>query len=320
MVEQTISLCMIIQDEEECIGRALENVYRYVNEIVIVDSGSTDNTLTIVNEYSKRENFPPLQIYSHPFAGDFSAQRNYCISLAIGNWVFILDADETLDQDLLNNLQRLCQNEFHDLYAFERRTRIDGRLVNLCNFDFHARLFRNNGKIKYVGEKHESLTGYEHLQLVNATINHDKKAEWQQKDNERVWDMGQQPPLGWRKVDGGWQHFYDILETPTYHSPDKSAWTEDDLRVALHSFDEEGFRQWYNQYAFQLPAISEEYLGLSPKEQMVADVISTEYKGSSALDIGCGNGKVLVSLLKQSLIAEGCGIDVSDAAVRASWV
>lgn len=306
---------MIVQDEEECINRALDNIIELIDEIVIFDSGSTDRTLEIIEEY--KANVPPIRVYHHPFEGNFAAQRNRCIEKATGDWILIMDADETFDDDTCNSLQRLCENEFFDLYAFTRRTRIGGYLHNLFNHDYHARLFRNNGKIKYVGNIHESLTGYERMQLCNLTINHDKKAEWQQKDNERVWDLGQTPPPGWRKVDDKWEYFRETPEKPHYLYPDKSVWDEDDPRVSM-LFDEEQFRQWYNEAMSQeQKALPEGWIDFCPTERLVADEIKRK-GGGALLDIGCGCGKFLTGMLHQGLISEGTGIDISDEMVTAA--
>ena len=85
----TISLCMIVKNEEKLLPQCLESVREYVDEIVVVDTGSTDNTVKIARSYWAK-------IFFHPWEGDFSKHRNQSISYATRDWIFILDADEFL--------------------------------------------------------------------------------------------------------------------------------------------------------------------------------------------------------------------------------
>ena len=80
---------MIVKNEEDCLGRCLKSVCDHVDEIIIVDTGSTDGTVEIAKSYGAR-------IYHHPWENDFSKHRNQSLSYATGDWIFILDADEEL--------------------------------------------------------------------------------------------------------------------------------------------------------------------------------------------------------------------------------
>ena len=71
----TISLCMIVKNEEMHIARCLESVAKLVDEIIIVDTGSTDRTAEIASGYTTK-------VYSHPWTDDFSDARNYSFSKA----------------------------------------------------------------------------------------------------------------------------------------------------------------------------------------------------------------------------------------------
>ena len=188
---------MIVQDEEECLRRALDSIEAYVDEIIVVDGGSSDSTKEIALSYDK------VKLFEIPFPGDFSKQRNVSLEKASGKWILVLDADEYLDDYVVSNLQRLIEDEAHDAYAFSRKTFIDGCLVNIYEPDYQIRLFRNY--CRYEDKKiHEAVIGFKNLQKCNLDIKHYKKAEWQQKDNERYWDMGHPPPEGWEKIDGKW--------------------------------------------------------------------------------------------------------------------
>ena len=94
--KKTISLCMIVKDEEEFLPGCLESVKEAVDEIIIVDTGSTDRTVEIAKSYGAK-------VYFHPWENDFSKARNYSISYATGDWIMYLDADEELFKEDIPN-------------------------------------------------------------------------------------------------------------------------------------------------------------------------------------------------------------------------
>ena len=87
----TISLCMIVKDEEKFLPTCLESVKGYVDEIIIVDTGSTDRTIEIARRYNAK-------IYCHAWENSFSKARNYSLKYATGDWILILDADEEIER------------------------------------------------------------------------------------------------------------------------------------------------------------------------------------------------------------------------------
>ena len=83
----TISLCMIVKNEEDVIGRCLDSVSDLVDEINIVDTGSTDRTKEIVAKYTDR-------IFDFEWIDDFSAARNFSFQQATRQYILWLDADD----------------------------------------------------------------------------------------------------------------------------------------------------------------------------------------------------------------------------------
>lgn len=88
----TVSLCMIVKNEEKVIGRCLESVKDIVDEINIVDTGSTDKTKEIVRQYTDR-------VFDFKWIDDFAAARNFSFQQATKEYIFWLDADDVLSVD-----------------------------------------------------------------------------------------------------------------------------------------------------------------------------------------------------------------------------
>jgi len=84
-----ISACMIMKNEEKFLPQCLKSIKAYVDEIVIVDTGSTDRSMEIARSYGAK-------IYEHPWQDNFSLHRNQSISYATGDWLFFIDCDEEL--------------------------------------------------------------------------------------------------------------------------------------------------------------------------------------------------------------------------------
>ena len=94
-----ISLCMIVRNEEAVLGRCLDSVADLVDEIILVDTGSTDNTKAVAAEYAAK-------IYDFPWCDDFSAARNYAVSQAVGDYWLWLDADDVIEGENHEKLRK----------------------------------------------------------------------------------------------------------------------------------------------------------------------------------------------------------------------
>ena len=97
-----ISVCIIAKNEEKYIEECLKSVLDIADEIIVLDTGSTDKTKDIVSA------FPKTKLYETTWEDDFSKARNQCISHATGDWILSIDADERLSlssqQQLINFL------------------------------------------------------------------------------------------------------------------------------------------------------------------------------------------------------------------------
>ncbi|MBP7280636.1 MAG: glycosyltransferase family 2 protein [Leptospiraceae bacterium] len=105
-----ISVCIITLNEEDNIGRCLSSL-DFADEIIIVDSGSTDNTLLIA------ENFPRISFYFRQF-DNYINQKNYCKSLARNEWILALDADEEISDQLKQEILSLTNESLKEFSGF----------------------------------------------------------------------------------------------------------------------------------------------------------------------------------------------------------
>lgn len=153
----SISLCMIVKDEERCIIRCLDSVKEVVNEIIVVDTGSTDKTLSLIQEF--QENHPKLKIkvFDYEWQDDFSEARNFSLSKATGQYILVLDADEYLctnDVFKFKNTMKYLNSKKNDSY------RLYFNLVDVGSNKGtpKVKLFPNGLDIYYSRPIHENLS------------------------------------------------------------------------------------------------------------------------------------------------------------------
>lgn len=117
----TISLCMIVKDEQNMLGQCLSSVQALVNEIVIVDTGSKDSTKQIAQSYKAK-------LFDFAWTNDFSAARNFSLSKASCDWILILDADEAIDEKDHATVKAHTRYPTHCYKMMQRHYSNDSRL------------------------------------------------------------------------------------------------------------------------------------------------------------------------------------------------
>lgn len=144
-----ISLCMIVKNEENNITRSLESVKKLVDEMVIIDTGSEDETVKKAKESGAAVHYSPWQ-------NDFSAARNYALTKANGQWILFLDADEVLGEISVNRFRKSLKVAKEEGFYL---TVINYQGNNQEDFlkTYALRLFRNNCLYKYEGKIHEQI-------------------------------------------------------------------------------------------------------------------------------------------------------------------
>jgi len=130
-----ISAVIITFNEEKKLGRCLESLKEIADEILIVDSYSTDKTKEIAESFNAR-------FIQHAFAG-YIEQKNVALNLAKYNLVLSLDADEALSSDLLKSIKEIKDNSTFYGYSMNRLTNYAGKWVRHCGWypDIKVRLF-----------------------------------------------------------------------------------------------------------------------------------------------------------------------------------
>ena len=149
-----LSACYIVKNEADNLPKSLDSLREAVDEIIVVDTGSTDQTKEIAVAYG-------AQVYDFLWQHDFSAPRNFALEQAAGEWIIFLDADEYFAPKAQAELRAIVAR-FHG-----NRT-IDGIACRLLNIDqdknnqfidetCQVRLFRNKKTLRYYGQIHEGL-------------------------------------------------------------------------------------------------------------------------------------------------------------------
>ncbi len=169
-----LSLCMIVKNEKENLPRCLASAKPYVDEMIVVDTGSQDGTPEIALSYGAK-------VSHFEWCDDFSAARNYSISLASGDWILLLDADEELVVETENFKQQLADNKELLGYALVRE---DFNVTNIIG-GFHGRLFRNLPNLRYVNRFHEQLK-YQDKNLVYGKLEGIKIIHYGNFEEEKV--------------------------------------------------------------------------------------------------------------------------------------
>ncbi|PIQ09849.1 MAG: hypothetical protein COW71_04745 [Ignavibacteriales bacterium CG18_big_fil_WC_8_21_14_2_50_31_20] len=143
-----ITLSMIVKNEEKYLEACLKSVKDVVDEIILVDTGSTDNTIEIAKKYSAK-------IFHFEWINDFAAARNFALEQSTCDWILYLDADECLSKESISEIIKLTKYpKRHAYYCI---------INNIDEINFHTmvmtypRLFPNEKHVRFEGKIHEQI-------------------------------------------------------------------------------------------------------------------------------------------------------------------
>ena len=136
-----ISAVLIVKNAEKTLLECLQSL-KYFDEIVILENGSTDNTLQVIESFKKK--FQNIQVYTSEFIG-FGPLKNLAISYAKNEWIFSIDSDEALDEKSLGELEKIQWSE-KNIIAIPRKNLYGQKWIKACGWypDFVFRFFNKN--------------------------------------------------------------------------------------------------------------------------------------------------------------------------------
>lgn len=163
-----ISLCMIVKNEEELLERCLECVSSFIDEIILVDTGSTDKTKEIAKDFG-------ALIYDFEWCNDFAKARNYAFSKATKDYIMWLDADDYITKDNIEKIVLLKSTltpniDSVSMHYSLRRDEYGNTVTSLRR----NRIVKREKNFKWIGRIHEYLDISGNILPADIYIYHDK--------------------------------------------------------------------------------------------------------------------------------------------------
>ena len=148
----SLAVCMIVKNESEFLEGALASVKKAAKEMIVVDTGSDDDTVAIAKRCG-------AQVHFAPWTGDFAAARNASLAPATADWILVLDADERLTPSSLTPLRAVMEeySDPDDLRVVCVKIRNLTREGRFMSDGFSGRLFRNHPDMRFEGRVHEEV-------------------------------------------------------------------------------------------------------------------------------------------------------------------
>ncbi len=182
----SISICIIVKNEEKYITDFLQSSIKFADEIIVLDTGSTDNTKKIVKSFSK------TKLYETIWEDDNAKARNLCISYATCEWIIVLDADEILSIESENNIKNFIEDisiKYPHDYIFQFKS-LNQNPYSPEKEYFKSTLFRNNQNIRYTRVIHDyptlqgKITNY--IKCHNMTIIHNNGSTYKHLSDKNL--------------------------------------------------------------------------------------------------------------------------------------
>lgn len=183
----TISVCMIVKNEQNVLKRCLDSLNGIYEELIIVDTGSTDNTKHIAEQYTNK-------IYDFQWINDFSAARNFAFSLCTQQYIYSVDADEVLDEQNRQKLLLLKQNILPEIEIVQMYYVNANNENSVYNFqkELRPKLFKRLRKFDWIDPIHERIRLEPIIYNSDIEILHKPEGEHTNRDLEILIDLAQQ--------------------------------------------------------------------------------------------------------------------------------
>jgi len=173
----SLSVCLIVKNEEKVLKRCLNCVTKIADEIIVVDTGSNDKTVSIAKKFTKN-------IFYFAWCDDFSKARNYSFSKATCDYIMWLDADDIILDSEIKRLIQLKKNLTKDVYMLKYNT---GTPENQLEF-FRERIVKNCKFARWNGFIHETITPFGEIEFLDIKINHAKIEPKDPKRNLKIYN------------------------------------------------------------------------------------------------------------------------------------
>ena len=175
----TISLCMIVKNEEKVLERCLDSVADLMDEIIIVDTGSSDATPELARKYTDK-------VYHFQWTDDFSAARNFAFSKASGEYIYSADADEVLSGENRRRFQRLKETLLPEIEIVQMKYGNQLQFGTVYNFDeeYRPKLFRRQREFVWEGPVHETVRMTPVIYDSDIVITHQQEESHGKRDLE----------------------------------------------------------------------------------------------------------------------------------------
>jgi glycosyltransferase involved in cell wall biosynthesis len=219
---------MIVKNEEEVLARCLSSAKEIVDEIIIVDTGSTDKTKEIAAQFTDK-------IYDFKWVEDFSKARNFSFSKATSDYQMWLDADDIIDEENKTKLLELKKNLTADIYMLKYNV---GHGVSY----YRERILKREKNYQWLAPIHECISPVGNVIRVDIAVTHSKKGKTDPDRNLRIFEkmVAENYPFSMRekyyyarelmwhnRVDEAIVIFEEVIKSPLAYLPNRINGIED---------------------------------------------------------------------------------------------
>ena len=190
----------LYKNEEEFIKKTIDHIYPHVDNLILCDDNSIDNSYSICKEYNDPDkkilNLKLPKVISDTW--NIVDKKNFMLAFVDTWWILVLDADEYIEDSFYKDLPAMLADKSYDVYGIPRKNYIDGEWIKTRETiagvldatypDYQLRLFR--ARCRYCGSVHEEIVGFEHKRRLYLSENgphmiHDKTSQRQRLQDKR---------------------------------------------------------------------------------------------------------------------------------------
>ena len=173
----SLSVCLIVKNEQPVIARCLSCVKKFADEIIVVDTGSTDATAEVAKKFTDK-------IYSYEWEDDFASARNFALGKASCEYVMWLDADDVVSDENADKIKNLVENQSFDMAFLQYAVAFDGEVPT--DVYYSERIFKRCKNYRFEGAVHEAVSPQGKIIYSDAQIWHKKLGSGEPLRNLRI--------------------------------------------------------------------------------------------------------------------------------------